>query len=93
MRLRLEFAPDMAVLIITDGGERTEVRGNPCVGAKFEGDTLDRLVAGLPKTANVSALFADDEVHLRPGDAAWVRSFLAEEDRLRGLLRASVFAS
>lgn len=89
MRLTLEFEPAQATLVVVDGGERVEVRGNPAVGATYTGDTLDRLVAGLPKTVDISGLFADGVVHLRPGDAAVVRLFLKEEDRLRALVLSS----
>jgi len=89
MRLNLEFTPEQAILIISDRGERTEVRGNPAVGGKYIGDPLDRIVAGLPKTVNVSGLFADDFVHLRPDDARVVRAALAQEDEWRRLILTS----
>ena len=89
MKLRLEFQKEMAVLVVTEGnGEVTEVRGNAAVGAHYSGDTLDRLIGSLNRMVNVSALFADDTVHLREDWAREVRAFLAEEDRLRALMFA-----
>ena len=89
MRLHLEFAPDMAVLTIVDGGERVEVRGNPAVGSKYIGDMLDRIVAAIPRTVNISELFADEVVHVRPDNARIIRGQLAEEDRLQALMLGS----
>ena len=91
MRLKLEFSSAQAVLTVFDRGERTEVRGNPFVGAKFIGDTLDRLVAAFPKTVNTSDLFADNEVHLRPEDAQVIRACLKKENDLRQRLFASTW--
>lgn len=89
MRLKLELLPDMSVLTVVDGGERTEVRGHPLVGTRYEGDTLDRLLKSLsgPQT---SVLHSGDDLHMRSDDAKGVRAFLREEDRLRNLLRTSV---
>ena len=41
MRLTLEFSPTVAVLVVEDGGETVEVRGNPKVGSLFVGDRLE----------------------------------------------------
>jgi len=85
MRLELEFTPEQAVLTVIDGGERTEVRGNPLVGTTYEGDTLDRLLAALPGP-QVSVLHSGAVLHLRSEDAVVVRDFLKREDELRRLI-------
>lgn len=88
MRLRLELLGHMSVLTITDGGERTEVRGHPLVGTKFEGDTLDRLLAILtgPQT---SVLHSGDTLHMRSSDAKIVRAFMTQEAHLVHLIKTS----
>ncbi len=90
MRLHLEHGPDQAVMVVSDAGWRTEIRGNPLVGSTFTGDELDRLVAALPPTVNMSGLFAEETIHLRPGDAVVVRSLLEREEDLRRRLRSSL---
>jgi len=91
MLLKLEFFKEMAVLTVSTGGFRTEVRGNHGVGSTFLGDRLDRLLA-LPsfKRVNVSLLFADEEVWVRNGDAKEaVLDFLAREEELTRVLFSS----
>ena len=92
MKLTLEFDPGLATLVITESnGERIEVRGNAGVGSYYAGDVLDRLIGSLNPMVNVSALFAGNTVHLRDDWAGEVRSFLANENRLRELLFSSCY--
>jgi len=87
MKLKLEFDPGMATLVVMEGnGERLEVRGNPGTGSYYAGDTLDRLIGSLNRMINVSSLFAGDTVHLRSDSAKEVRAFLTNENRLHELL-------
>lgn len=83
MRLWLEFSPDMAVLHILDGDERTEVRGHPRVGAVYEGGRLDRIINGLGENNfNVSVLFAGDVLHVRSGGGGPIRELLRREEEM-----------
>ena len=91
MRLTLEFSPTVAVLVVEDGGETVEVRGNPKVGSLFVGDRLDRVVSKLPKTVNISDLFADVTVNVRPDDAKVVRDALAWEEEVTRRMFASTY--
>ena len=94
MYLKLEFNPGLATLVITESnGDTMEVRGNPGVGSYYAGDTLDRLIGSLNRIVNVSALFAGDTVHLRSDWASEVRTFLTNENRLRGLIFSCPFRS
>ena len=72
----------MAVLHVFDGDSRIEVRGHRGVGTRWTGDRLDRVLSGLPKTVNVSALFADDQVGLRSHEAETMRALLAREEEI-----------
>ena len=88
MRLWMEFLPDMAVLHILDGGERTEVRGHPAIGTFYEGGRLDRILAGLKdNNFNVSTLFAEDVLHVRSGGGEPIRELLRTEEELVQCMR------
>ena len=76
MHLEFDHAQQMAVLVIIDRGHKTEVRGHIRVGTDWVGDPLDSLLAILPRTINISALFADEVRHIRADDAQVVREWL-----------------
>jgi hypothetical protein len=78
MQINLEFdgEADLAVMVIIDKDHRTEVRGHLGVGTDWVGDQLDLLLAALPRTINISSLFANEVRHLREQDAQAVRNFL-----------------
>ena len=81
MRINLEIDPaaNLSVLVVIDKGRRTEVRGHLGGGTDWVGDRLDLLIAALPRSVNISALFADEVRHLREQDAQVVRRFLEGE--------------
>lgn len=93
MKLWLEFTPDMAILHIVDGGERTEVRGHPGVGTVYEGSRLDRALDTVrDANFNLSVLHAQDILHIRSGAGGPIREFLKREEEIVEAMFASVMA-
>jgi hypothetical protein len=89
MRLHLTWQPDYALLTVLDGGELTEVRGHKLVGSAYIGDRLDRVIAAMPRTVNLSELFADVVIHVRDEDARAIRAALRREDQLVAAIKKS----
>lgn len=92
MNMRLHFLPDLAVLVINDDGHRIEVRGHKGIGTDYLGDRLDRIISAMPRTVNLSELFADNKVGVRSPDAVPIRAALAREDAMVDALRCSYYA-
>lgn len=82
MWMRLEFTDGLAVLHIHEGDHRIEVRGHPRVGTDYIGDRLDRVLSAIPRTVNISELFAENKVGVRSTDAMAVWGALAREETL-----------
>jgi len=86
--------PRMGIAVVRDGkknkAQRTEVRGNFSVGTEWTGDRLDRFISALPRTVNISELFAGNGVGVRREDRDAIREWLAKEEKLTNLMVAAI---
>jgi len=89
MSLTLEQQEGVATLVVRSGDQKIEVRGQPGVGAVYEGGSLDRVIDAIPRRANISTLFAGETLHIPPDVAAPVLDVLeAVEEPTRTRRRA-----
>jgi hypothetical protein len=89
MSLTLEQEEDGATLVIKSGGRIVEVRGQPAVGAVYEGGPLDQVIDSIPRRANISSLFAGETINIPPEWTTPVVNTLEKVEREANVVKES----